>query len=290
VLIDDYSYGRVAEMDSANPTISLTSPASGTYGKGSLPIAGSGTDDLAVKAFVALLEGTSNYLPATAGVVNTTIDTSGVTAGGPYTLTVYALDYANKKSGNETRNITLTNVAAGPLVFTNSDFEADIPGALDTAFSYSSTAFAGSRSIRFSTNFINAGSVTTRTYALSGVNNMFTNENYKYLTFMFRGTVAGTNPGLRFQVSAGLTIINYYDINGITSGSTWTVAPNTGGTFSSTPINVTEWTKVRLDLNGVNWNSLNITQYPLRFRARQQTSTQDQTQHDWLIDDVRFEN
>ena len=186
-------------------------------------------------------------------------------------------------------------VSGWPLVFANSDFEADVTGLTDPAFGYSTnTPWGGSRAVVFVTNYppiTNGDPVTARTYSLSGSANMNNNSGRRYLTFYFRGTVSGVNPGLRFQVGSGGSYANYFDLNSIIPGTTTTLTPNTGGNYPVTAINVPEWTKVRLDLSTVNWApSGAITAYPLRFRTRQQITGMPATRHDWMIDEVRFEN
>lgn len=188
--------------------------------------------------------------------------------------------------------VTGTTSAGSTLVFTDSDFEnaAMVLGTNATtnigcangshnACSLStSEAYTGSRSLRF-----NKSVTANTTYQFVDINMNSAGAN-QYITFMFKGTVSGTAPGLRFQVASGGSVVNYYDLNGIVSGSTLTVNPTTGGTYSTTAINVGTWTKVRLNLTGVNWTpNSGTSDFVLRFRVRT-TST-----HDWYIDDIKFE-
>lgn len=166
---------------------------------------------------------------------------------------------------------------AGSLAFAKSDMEAGGPAGLPAGGSISASAYAGAGSFRYQKTVSSSLTVPMTT------SKFFAPAGKTKLTFWFKGSASGAAPGLRIQLAAGGTVVNYYDLNAIVSGTTLTLNPTAGGAYPTNAINVPVWTKVVLNLTGVNWGGLSMSDYVFTFRVRS-TST-----HDWYIDDVQFE-
>lgn len=167
---------------------------------------------------------------------------------------------------------------SGNLAFLKSDMEAGGPAGLPSGGSISTASYyAGLASFRYQKSVSSSLTVpmTSTTFSAPG--------SATKLSFWFKGSASGTAPGLRVQVAAGGTVVNYYDLNSIVSGTTLYLNPTAGGTYSTKAISVGQWTKVVLNLSGVNWGGLDITAYKFTFRVRAPST------HDWYIDDIRYE-
>jgi hypothetical protein len=228
-----------------------------------------------------------------------TVNLDNGKAAGTYNVVINA---TGTPSSSASLNIPFT-VSPGPiLAFTNADFEGTFANPFTTVSSSTGPGWhfrtdtfqQGSKSLGFKATLNNAGSVTTETIGLTNPKTYFnSNAGYTYLTFWFKGTVTGDNPALRIQVASGGTVANYYDLNGIAENQVNTLTVKSGGTFPTTPINITNWTKVRLNLTGVNWTpGTDATghQFTIRIRRGLTSSSHVQTDHDWVIDHIQFEN
>ena len=167
--------------------------------------------------------------------------------------------------------------AGAALAFEKSDMEAGGPAGLPAGGVISSVAHTGSGSFRYQKNVSSSLTVpmTSSRFLPPGTATK--------LSFWFKGSASGSAPGLRIQVAAGGTVVNYYDLNAIVSGTELRLSPTAGGTYPTAPISVGQWTKVVLDLTGVNWGGRSPTDYSFTFRVRSGSV------HDWYIDDIRYE-
>lgn len=235
---------------------------------------------------------TVDYTALGGGVVSATDSGGGVwtdtsftvpdtQAAGTYTITITAIDSVNSLEVVDTVSFMVL-----PLAFVNSDMENGGPAGIVADASISTTEFyEGLASYHYAKNVTSSATVPITTTKFNAIPAGMTK-----LVFWFKGTTSGTAPGLRIQVASGGTVANYYDINGIVSGTTLTRTVTTGGSYSTTPINVTEWTRVELDLTGVAWDvtptdgiDQTIVDYAFTFRVRSPSS------HDWYIDGIHFE-
>ena len=194
------------------------------------------------------------------------------------------------------------NVSPAPiLAFTNADFEGTFANSFTTVSSSTGPGWhfrtdtfqQGSKSLGFKATLNNSGS-SPSTIDIGITNpgtNFYSNAGYTYLTFWFKGTVSGDNPALRIQVASGGNVPNYYDLNGIEENQVNMLTVKSGGTFPTTPISITNWTKVRLNLTGVNWTpGSDASSHQFKIRIRRGSSSQVPTDHDWAIDHIQFEN
>ncbi|GAB6090048.1 hypothetical protein [Spirochaeta dissipatitropha] len=162
------------------------------------------------------------------------------------------------------------------------DWNMEIGGGVSIS---SQDSFSGGQSLHFQRSFSGTGN-TTVTIPLSG--EKFNDPaDAEVLSFWFKGQVLGSAPGLRFQLAGGGSSANYYDLNGIVEGYTYSLQqPSTGGVFSDLCISIQDWTRVELSLSDVNWSSpegSKAEDYILKIRVR------NSSEHDWYIDDIRFE-
>lgn len=106
------------------------------------------------------------------------------------------------------------------------------------------------------------------------------------LVFYFKGSTAGTAPGLRVQLGAGASNRCYYDLNAMESGQALRVEASTGGSYSTKAIEAAQWTRVELELANLRTSADpadSLGNYTFQFRVRAGGI------HDWGLDFIHFE-
>lgn len=213
-------------------------------------------------------------------------------AFGSFPISVTASDSADSLTATSPSPVTL-NVN---YAFTNSDMENGGPGGLyATGASISTTEYHGGAASYHYYNQIQSSNVTVPLTTVK----FNPKGSITKLVFWFKGTTSGSttaaSPAIRIQVASGGTVKNYYDLQGIVSGTDYAPAATVGGTYATTAINVSAWTKVTLDLSSVVWDNSTttsatetITDYSFTFRVRGSSATV-YSLHDWYIDDIHFE-
>lgn len=205
---------------------------------------------------------------------------------GEYGLLATAFDSARGLSATSTIPAVLS-AGTGVPAFANGDCEAINEGTEDDFAISDAELYEGSSSIWF---VADVGS--NKELILSGENMNALPETPKYLTFRFKGSAAGEAPGLRFQVASGGSERNYFDLNGIVSGTDYEPPCTVGVVYSKQAFEVDEWTLVKLNLESVEWDDTATADtmetgpwdYPLMVRVRSPSV------HGWYVDDFRFTN
>lgn len=204
--------------------------------------------------------------------------------GGFYSLRAVARD--RERSLERISEAAVLEAGESVLAYPGADCEALNPLCAGALSASAEGPFAGEASLRYA-----ASPASSATLSLSGVSMRKLPSPPRYLSFRFRGRVTGTAPGLRIQVGAGgSATVNYFDLNGLSSGGVWEPPSVRGIAYSVEEIGAESWTTVRLDLEGVAWDDPGTAEttetgpefYPLRFRVRSPSL------HDWQVDDVRF--
>jgi len=210
--------------DTTPPTVSLTSPASGTVLSGVKPVTASAADDVGVSGVLFKVDGSAIGAEDTTSPYAISWDTT--TAGnGPHTLTAVARDAGGNTTTSAAVNVTVSNPDTTPPVVS---ITSPAPGAsLQASVSLSATASdnIGVAGVRFRLDGANLGAEdTTSPYAISWDTTTVANGPHT-LTAVARDAAGNTATSAAVSVN-----VNNPDI---TSPTVSLTAPATGASLQS---------------------------------------------------------
>jgi hypothetical protein len=131
-LADNVTFGVISDLDVSIPNAAITSPVNNyTAGVGTLNVAGTSSDDIAVKTVYAAIGSVTNSTTVSVNNWAIALDTSSL-ASTNYQLLAWSEDYTGKKSSVASQNITLTNIPFPVVNLVKYDFEGEINRAVYT--------------------------------------------------------------------------------------------------------------------------------------------------------------
>jgi hypothetical protein len=151
--------------DSTAPTIAVTSPASGANVSGTVALAATASDNVAVTNVQFRVNGANVGAPDTVAPYGASWNTTGL-ASGSYAITAIASDAAGNATTSAAINVTIGDASAPTVSITAPAAGATVSGTVALAASASDNV--GVASVQFRVNGTNVGAAdTTSPYAAS---------------------------------------------------------------------------------------------------------------------------